>query len=74
MKHATAKNNGDNAPIDAEGVDRGVSQPTEHAIRERAYSIHESDPGRSRSPELDWLEAEQQLKTESGAAGNEPKR
>jgi hypothetical protein len=34
----------------------------EQAIRERAYEIHRSHDDPSRSPALDWLEAEQQIK------------
>lgn len=34
----------------------------EQAIRERAYAIHEAHGDTGRSPERDWLEAEEQLK------------
>ncbi len=39
------------------------SEGDEQKIRERAYAIHEAHDDPQRSPELDWLEAEQQIKT-----------
>lgn len=43
----------------------GVHQPNEREqqqIRERAFEIHQAHGDSQRSPELDWLEAEQQIR------------
>lgn len=37
------------------------TQPTDDAIRERAYRIHESHLGEPRSAIVDWMQAEREL-------------
>lgn len=41
----------------------GLSSAQDQAIRERAFEIHSSHDDPNRNPTLDWLEAEQQIRT-----------
>ena len=63
MKHTSTKNTHstvDGAP--AHSLHHNNHANDMQAIRDRAYAIYESHADPSRSPELDWLEAEQQLR------------
>jgi hypothetical protein len=65
MKQTTKQSNNATPIVTATASREGALQPTEQSIRERAYAIHESHGDASRNPTLDWLDAEQQLRSES---------